>query len=116
VTVTLEKSELQALTELLARIRDWLQNGEAVREQIDEFLNLVAENHLAEWNPNNIRWEKAEGPSGPYERAEKPQTPNRDWNLMIKDLEEHGGRVTRGGYFYWMFTNGDRVGRKPRKR
>jgi len=116
VTVSLEKSELQSLTELFAEFRDWLQAGQRLRERIDEFLNVVAENHLTDWNPNNIHWEQAEGLKGVYERAEKPSQPNRDWDLMVKDLNKHGGKVTRGGYFYWLFTNGDRVGRKPRRK
>lgn len=114
MTVSLEKSELQSLTELLAEFRDWIQAGERLRERIDEFLNLVAENHLTEWNPDNIQWTKAEGTRGPYERADKQDS--RDFRLMLKDLDEHGGRMTKGGYFYWRFDQSETVGRKPRKR
>jgi len=33
---------------------------------------------------------------------------------MLKDLKEHGGRLTREGYFYWVFQDQATVGRKKR--
>ena len=113
-SATLTKSELQSLTELLAEFRDWLQAGERLRERIDEFLNLIEETRLAEWNPDNIKWTQAEGSRGPYERADKQE--GRDFKLLLKDLDEHGGRMTKGAYFYWRFDQSETVGRKPRRK
>ncbi|MEM4481075.1 MAG: hypothetical protein QXG58_07585 [Candidatus Bathyarchaeia archaeon] len=70
----------------------------------------VAENLL--WNPEKIRWEPAEGQSGPYERSEDVNNP--EFQAMLKDLARHKGKLTRNGWFYWTFKNGSTVGRKKR--
>jgi hypothetical protein len=87
-----------------------------------EFLNAVeagisaARQRIKEakigWGPNQIRWEDAQGASGPYQRSE--DTNNLDFKAMLKDLQAHGGRLTREGWFYWLFKNGAIVGRKKR--
>ena len=64
------------------------------------------------WEPDNIRWEPAQGSAGPYERSEDSSNP--EFRLMVKDLQAHGGRLTVDGYFYWEFKNGAVVGRKRR--
>ncbi len=87
-----------------------------------EFLNAVetgianARQILKEakigWNPDQIKWEQAEGSSGPYQRSEDVN--NTEFKAMLKDLQAHGGRLTREGWFYWVFQNGTTVGRKKR--
>jgi hypothetical protein len=64
------------------------------------------------WKQDKIRWEKAEGSSGPYERSEDVNNP--EFKTMLKDLAVHGGRLTHEGWFYWVFKNGVTVGRKRR--
>jgi hypothetical protein len=64
------------------------------------------------WNPERIKWEKAEGPSGLYERS--IDTNNPEFKAMLRDLAAHNGRLTRDGYFYWVFKNGSTVGRRRR--
>jgi len=66
------------------------------------------------WNPSKIRWERAEGSSGPYERSEDVNNP--EFKIMLKDLAAHGGKMTRNGYFFWVFKNGSTVGRKKRNK
>ncbi len=66
----------------------------------------------AGWNPSKIKWRKAEGASGPYERSEDVN--NLDFKALVKDLAAHGGKLTRDGTFYWLFKNGSTVGRKKR--
>ena len=65
------------------------------------------------WNPDKIKWTVAQGAKGEYERSE--DTDNPEFKAMIKDLSVHGGRLTREGYFYWIFTNSKTVGRKKVK-
>jgi len=67
---------------------------------------------VAKWNPDKIKWETARGTKGEYERSRDVDNP--EFKIMLKDLEARGGRLTREGYFYWVFTNGDAVGRKKR--
>ncbi len=67
---------------------------------------------VKEWDPDEIKWENAEGASGPYERSEDVN--NLEFKAMLKDLAAHNGRMTRNGLFYWVFENGSTVGRKKR--
>ena len=64
------------------------------------------------WDPNAIKWENAEGFKGEYERSEDVN--NSEFKAMLKDLAQHGGKLTRDGHFYWVFKNGSVVGRKKR--
>ena len=98
-------------------------NEDIALEALTEFLNAVdvgisAARQLiktmkAEWNPEAIRWEPAEGGSGPYERSGDVNNP--EFKSMLQDLAAHGGKMTRNGYFFWVFKNGHTVGRKKRK-
>ena len=65
------------------------------------------------WDPAKIVWTQAEGSKGPYEKSDDIN--NRDFKAMLKDLGEHQGKLMRGDYFIWLFTNGSTVGRKKRK-
>jgi len=62
------------------------------------------------WDPNRISWQDAQGSSGPYKKATDYENP--DYQLLVKDLRAHEGKLSRGGFFYWLFTRGDAVGRK----
>jgi len=69
---------------------------------------------VEKWDPNRIKWEGAKGSSGPYERSEDMN--NTEFKSMLQDLATHGGKMTRNGYFYWVFKNGATVGRKKRNK
>jgi hypothetical protein len=64
------------------------------------------------WDPEKIKWEETEGSSGPYQRSEDISNP--DFKAMLKDLQAHNGKLTREGWFYWVFQSGTTVGRKKR--
>lgn len=64
------------------------------------------------WDPDAIKWEDAEGSSGQYQRSEDFNNP--EFKAMLKDLQAHNGKLTRNGFFYWIFKNGSTVGRKKR--
>ena len=78
---------------------------------------LIAENKQLteepEWNPANISWALAEGNRGPYERSQG--STNLDFNALLKDLNEHDGKLSKDGYFYWIFQDSKTVGRKKAK-
>lgn len=69
------------------------------------------------WHPEKIKWEAAEGSNGPYERypaeGQKAEA-NEDYKNMLQDLKVHNGKLTRDGYFYWLFRDQATVGRKRR--
>jgi hypothetical protein len=70
-------------------------------------------NQEQSWDPNKIKWQQAEGSSGPYERSEDINS--SDFKAMLRELAESQGKLPRDGYFYWTFQNGATVGRKKRK-
>jgi len=37
---------------------------------------------------------------------------NPEFKAMVRDLANHDGKLTRNGYFYWLFPNRKTVGRK----
>lgn len=91
-------------------------------EAIDQIINVLGkpiveaqeETIEYEWNPKNIKWDKTEGPKGPYERGSPEQSEN--YRNMLKDLEAHKGKLTKDGYFYWLFNDNETVGRKQRNK
>ena len=67
------------------------------------------------WNPDAVRWVEAAGPSGEYQLASAENNQdNRDFHEMLRDLEEHDGRLSREGWFYWRFQQKHAAGRKKR--
>ena len=78
-----------------------------MKQQIAKLVGIVS------WNPDKIKWEKTEGWKGEYERSEDVNNP--EFKAMLKDLAQHGGKLTRNGMFYWVFKNGSTVGRKKRE-
>jgi hypothetical protein len=94
---------------------DFLNDLEAsiqrMKFQISKLVG-VAEKPKFQWNPDKIKWEKAEGFKGEFERSEDVNNP--EFKAMLKDLESHGGKLTRNSLFYWVYKDGSTVGRKKR--
>jgi len=65
----------------------------------------------AHYSLEKITWQPANGPSGSYEVAVDDATEN--FKLLTGDLRKHGGRLSRAGFFVWLFQDGTRIGRKP---
>jgi hypothetical protein len=89
--------------------------GEAVQKmkmQIGKLVGVI-EKQKWDWNPDIIKWVKAEGSKGKFEKSEDFNNP--EFKKMLKDLAEHDGKLTRNGVFYWVFKNGSTVGRKKRE-
>jgi hypothetical protein len=85
---------------------------DAVEAGVSAAKQRIKEAKLPNWDPDNIKWEDAEGSSGQYQRSEDSNNP--EFKAMLKDLQAHNGKLTRNGYFYWIFKNGSTVGRKKR--
>jgi len=92
---------------------DFLDGLEAsitkMKQQIAKLVG-VAEKPKFSWNPDKIKWEKAQGSKGEFEKSEDVNNP--EFKAMLKDLASHGGKLTRNGMFYWVYRNGSTVGRK----
>jgi len=97
-------------SEALLNFADALENAALVLKQ-----SIGAKQAL--WDPSKIKWVQADGAKGPYERYpgedEKPES-TPDYKNMLADLKEHKGKLTRDGYFFWVFTDNATIGRKKR--
>lgn len=82
-------------------------------DSIEEYLEKISPADQPAWDHSKIAWAQAEGPSGAYERSEDVN--NLEFKAMLKDIQDHEGKLTRGPYFYWAFQNGHTVGRKKRR-
>lgn len=115
-----QKSKIQEASEeeLWARLRDWLQGADELRQLIDVHLSKKVESidhpEVKGWNSLSISWTEATGDRGPYLKAQKQE--NVDYFLMVEDLILHHGKITREGEFFWLFSDGETVGRKPSKK
>jgi len=96
---------------------DFLEGLEAsitkMKQQIGKLVGVAEEKAKFSWNPDAIKWEKAEGLKGEFEKSEDVNNP--EFKAMLKDLAEHNGKLTRDSYFYWVYRNGSTVGRKKRE-
>lgn len=81
----------------------------AAKRQIAENKGVAEEDS---WDPAKIQWVVTEGNKGPYEWSEDVNS--TDFRLLGRQLTQHEGKLSRDGYFYWLFTNGSTVGRKKR--
>ena len=109
----------EAVLAFIQKFKDWLANGLEIVEGFEKALKEIPEEVIEakEWDPNKIKWVKAEGFSGPYERypakGEKAEL-SADYKHMLADLKAHNGKLMRDGYFYWVFDDGATIGRKKR--
>ena len=89
------------------------ENAEAL---LNEWLGVTKEKPKQQlnWNPDKIKWERAQGFKGEFERSEDVNNP--EFKELLKDLAQHAGKLSRDGWFYWTYRNGSTVGRKQRKR
>jgi hypothetical protein len=94
---------------------DFLDGLEAsivkMKQQIAKLVGVAEEK--AKYEMAKIKWEAAQGSSGPYERSEDVNS--QDFKELLKDVQAHGGKMTVGNYFVWAFKNGYTIGRKQRK-
>jgi hypothetical protein len=102
--------------ELLVKLRD---HHQALADAYNEELEKRAPPEVkSSWSPETIKWSQAQGTKGPYERypAENEKAEStEDYRNILEDLKTHNGKMTKNGYFYWVFTDGATVGRKKRK-
>jgi hypothetical protein len=75
---------------------------------------MLKEQKSFAWNPFKIKWDPHQNVNGPFELTNDYN--NSDFKAMLKDLEDHQGKLTRDGIFYWIFQNGATVGRKVKQK
>jgi hypothetical protein len=97
---------------------DFLNGLEAhivkMKQQIAKLSCVAEDKHKrVSWDPDKIRWEKAQGFKSEFEKSGDINNP--EFKAMLRDLANHNGKLTRNGWFYWTFKNGSTVGRKRRE-
>jgi hypothetical protein len=102
-----------SLEESVKRFRESL--AALIQQRLIPEAEKAVEDRVWGWNPEAVVWVDATGPSGGYQLAAAENNQgNSDFDEMLKDLEAHGGRLTRDGVFYWRFQQKPFVGRKKR--
>ncbi|MGB9841279.1 MAG: hypothetical protein ACPLKZ_00985 [Candidatus Bathyarchaeales archaeon] len=102
------------LTLFLEDFVDMLNGYEAAITRMKQQISKLVEiKNSQNWNPAKIKWEKAQGAKGEFEKSEDMD--NSDFKALIKDLAAHDGKLSRDGYFYWLYRNGATVGRKKKE-
>jgi len=88
-------------------------------ERIDALLNKVGEAkgyveaQKQTWDPKKIEWVETSGTKGLYDKASPQGTDH--FKAMLADLKKHERKMTRDGFFYWVFSDSSTVGRKKIK-
>ncbi|MEM3698218.1 MAG: hypothetical protein QXQ94_12135 [Candidatus Bathyarchaeia archaeon] len=100
-----------------------MASDELALEALLEFINAIeagiaaVKQHVKQakqvYNIEAIKWEKAQGASGEYERSEDINS--LDFKALLRDVQAHGGKMSVGDYFVWCFKNRAILGRKLRK-
>jgi len=98
--------------DMLLEFLNAVETGVAAARQRYREKKGLCDSDEACWQPNRIKWEQTQGKSGPYERS--VDTDSLDYKALLNDLVAHQGKLTRDGYFYWLFQNGSTIGRKKR--
>jgi hypothetical protein len=97
--------------EAMVLIRDGLT---MTLDGVNRLLELEEPKETKKYDLSKVKTEKTEGPSGFYQKATEQDS--QDYRLLIEDLKQHDGKLTRDGMFIWLFSDGKAVGMKPSKK
>ena len=75
---------------------------------------VESEKTKPQYDLSKIKTERTEGPSGFYQKATEQDS--EDYKLLIEDLKRHDNKLTRSGFWIWLFSDGKTVGMKPSKK
>ena len=103
----------QRIDVLEAKMRTITAGLNAILIEFREMYGFGEAQKEGQWDPTKVNWSKAQGTKGPYERAD-PQS-SLDFEEMLDDIKQHGGKLTRDGYFMWVFSDACTVGRKRKR-
>ena len=83
-------------------------------------LNLILESTEPKEEPTynilKIVTRQTEGKSGYYLKASAADNQNNpDFEALIEDLKQHDNKLTKQGYFCWLFSDNKTVGMKQSK-
>jgi hypothetical protein len=97
-----------------AKKRDaYLMLAEAENDEL-ELLKPQEGRKKSKYDLSKIKTERTEGPSGFYQKATEQD--NEDYRNLVEDLKAHDGKLTRDGFWIWLFSDEKTVGMKPSKK
>ncbi len=100
------------LYEALSRVRDYAQG---IAEVLDRLVQVKVKAKTSDYDVNKITWIDKSGGKGPFQLADpKTEATKPDYKALLADLNQHKGTLTRNSYFYWLFDDGQTIGRKKR--
>lgn len=85
-------------------------------KKLDEILKICSEikgNKVSEKKVEGIKWIQTEGKNGLYDKAEPNDS--LEYQDLLKEIKDHNGKMIKEGFFYWIFSDGLTIGRKPRR-
>jgi hypothetical protein len=103
----------EARIELLVKTRD---AHRMIAESIDDYLQTLAPPSVKGYDLSKILWHEKTGDKGPFELALLDEQKSDDLATLIKDLEDHSGKMQVSGFFVWLMSDKKSVGRKPAKK
>ena len=100
--------------ESLVLIRDGLT---MTLDRINKLLEKTEPKTQPNYDIMKIVTRQTEGKSGYYLKASAEDNQNNlDFEALIEDLKQHGNKLTKQGYFCWLFSDNKTVGMKPSKK
>jgi len=100
------------LYETLAKMRD-LHQG--IAESLDQLIQTESKQMFKEYDVEKITWQTKTGERGEFELADiKENKDNIDFDALLADLKQKE-RMTVKPFFYWLFSDGETIGRKKTK-
>jgi hypothetical protein len=107
-------------TKILAEeIIDFCNNGEALfgklRTKVEKLIGQSKSSPKLPFDVSKIRWEDRENEKGKFQMSEDYGNPEH--KALLKFLDEHvpSKCVTSEGWFYWVYREGSKIGRKLKK-
>src|SRR5271157_2362999 len=102
----------EAQIEALVRVRDGLRQASDAIDDLLQLQNPTKDLTKLPFNVSKIQWKPKQGDHGPFELSDDYS--NVDHQQLLVFMEKHaGGAVTSDGFYYWIFTDGKTIGRKP---
>ena len=101
----------EQLFEALAKVRDCLSGA---ADALDNLIQQQSKSVLQTYDVSKITWATRKGAKGDFELCDAiSNKDSSDYKALLQDLNEHKGQASKAGLFYWLFTDGKTIGRKP---
>lgn len=84
--------------------------------KLEKALGHTPPGTIESFDPSKIKWTSRTGEKGAYEFATgKGDAQNGEYSKLVNLLKSAGGSMTKNGLWYWLFPDGEAVGRKTVK-